>query len=92
MYNITNKIKNIMERFVNEADGLDDDKTLVQIFYNDLSIEGKQKVLEAIDESFEHANVFSDDIVRDNIESALSKRPLLTMSGEELVHKMDIEM
>ena len=86
-----NRIKYLMERFVNEEDG-EEDKTLIKIFYNDLSLQGKQKVLEAIDESFEHADVFTDDIVRDNIEEALSKRPMITMSGEELVNKMDIDM
>jgi len=87
-----NRIKYLMERFVNEEDGEEEDKTLIKIFYNDLSLQGKQKVLEAIDESFEHADVFTDDIVRDNIEEALSKRPMITMSGEELVNKMDIDM
>ena len=51
-----------MERFINEADDEEEDKTLIKIFYNDLSMEGKQKVLEAIDESFEHADVFIDDV------------------------------
>lgn len=81
-----------MERFVNEEDGLEDDKTLIKIFYSDLSLQGKRKVLEGIDESFEHSDVFTDDVVRDNIETALSKRPIITVSGEELVNKMDIEM
>jgi len=88
-----NRIRNLMERFVNEeGEGEEEDKTLIKIFYNDLSLEGKQKVLEAIDESFDYVDVFTDDIVRDNIEDALSKRPMITMSGEELVNKMDIDM
>jgi len=93
MDKVLNRIKYIMERFVNEADIADDtDKTLIKIFYNDLSMEGKQKVLEAIDESYEYVDVFTDDVVRDNIEEALSKRPIITVSGEELVNKMDIDM
>lgn len=93
MDKVLNRIKYIMERFVNEADIADDtDKTLIKLFYNDLSMGGKQKVLEAIDESFEYVDVFTDDVVRDNIEQALSKRPIITVSGEELVNKMDIDM
>jgi hypothetical protein len=93
MDKVLNRIKYIMERFVNEADIADDtDKTLIKLFYNDLSMEGKQKVLEAIDESFDYVDVFTDDVVRDNIEQALSKRPIITVSGEELVNKMDIDM
>lgn len=93
MDKVLNRIKYIMERFVNEEGvGENPDATLIKIFYNDLSMEGKQKVLEAIDASYEYVDVFSDEIVRDNIEEALSKRPMITMSGEELVNKMDIDM
>jgi hypothetical protein len=93
MEQVLNRIKYIMERFVNEADiAGDTDKTLIKIFYNDLSMSGKQKVLEAIDASYDYVDVFTDDVVRDNIEEALSKRPMITISGEELVNKMDIDM
>ena len=93
MDKVLNRIKYIMERFVNEeGTGENQDATLIKIFYNDLSMGGKQKVLEAIDASYDYVDVFSDEIVRDNIEEALSKRPMITLSGEELVNKMDIDM
>jgi len=87
-------IESIVERYMFEADAEEDaskDK-IIEIFYSDLDMAGKQKVLEAIDNSYEYVDVFSDDIVRNNIEEGLSKRPLITLSAEELINKMDIEL
>jgi hypothetical protein len=96
MDKMRNKIKTIMERFINEIDDVPDDendeKKQIKIFYEDLDMTGKQKVLEAIDASYEYVDVFTDDIVRDNIEEALSKIPMITLSGEELVNKTGIEL
>jgi len=96
MDKMRNKIKIIMERFINEIDDVPDDengeKKQIKIFYEDLDMTGKQKVLEAIDASYEYVDVFTDDIVRDNIEEALSKIPMITLSGEELVNKTGIEL
>lgn len=91
MKNISDKIQNIVETFMFEAEE-EENKEIVKIFYSDLDIDGKQKILEAIDASFEYVDVFSDDIVKDNIEEALSRRPLLVMTGEEIVNKSDIEL
>ena len=96
MDKMRNKIKTIMERFINEIDDVPDDendeKKQIKIFYEDLDMTGKQKVLEAIDASYEYVDVFTDDIVRGNIEEALSKIPMITLSGEELVNKTGIEL
>jgi len=96
MDKMRNKIKTIMERFINEIDDVPDDendeKKQIKIFYEDLDMTGKQKVLEAIDASYEYVDVFTDDIVRDNIEEALSKIPMITLGGEELVNKTGIEL
>jgi len=96
MDKMRNKIKTIMERFINEIDDVPDDendeKKQIKIFYEDLDMTGKQKVLEAIDASYDYVDVFTDDIVRDNIEEALSKIPMITLSGEELVNKTGIEL
>ena len=88
------KIESIVETYMFEADEEEDTTNAqqIQIFYSDLDMDGKHKVMEAIDASFDYVDVFSDDVVRENIETALSKRPLLTLSGEELVNKMDIEL
>jgi hypothetical protein len=93
---MSNKIKTIMERFINEIDDISDDekdnKKKIKIFYEDLDMTGKQKVLEAIDASYDYVDVFTDDIVRGNIEEALSRLPMITLSGEELVNKTGIEL
>jgi len=95
MYDKFKKIEAIVENWIlDEADEEEEvtDAKTIKIFYKDLDIDGKQQVLEAIDASFDYVDVFSDDIVKENIEDALSKRPLITMTGEELVNKMDIEL
>ncbi len=88
------KIKSIVETFMVEADAEEEatEEVSFKVYYSDLDIDGKQKVMEAIDNSFEYVDVFSDDVVRETIEEALSKRPLILMTGEELVNKMDIEL
>ena len=94
MHDKMKKIESIVETFMFEADEEEEvtEAKTIEIFYSDLDMDGKQKVLEAIDNDFEFVDVFSDDIVRENIEEGLSKRPLITMSGEELINKMDIEL
>lgn len=92
MNKIVDKIQSIVETFMYEAEEGEENTGIVKIFYNDLDIDGKQKVLQAIDDSFEYVDVFSDDVVKDNIEEALSKRPLIVLSGEEIVNKSDIEL
>jgi len=95
MFDKFKKIEAIVENWaIDEADEEEEvtDAKTIKIFYKDLDIDGKQAVLEAIDASFDYVDVFSDDIVKENIEEALSQRPLLTMTGEELVNKMDIEL
>ena len=49
-------------------------------------------VLEALDAEFENAKIFTDDIVRENIESRLSRKPLIMLSADEIKHKFDIEL
>jgi len=87
-------IESIVDGWLIEADEEEDvtDAKSIKIFYKDLDMGGKQKILEAIDASFEYIDVFSDDVVRENIEESLSKRPMITISAEELVNKMDIEL
>lgn len=94
MKNKMQKIESIVETYMFEADAEEEvtEAKNIEIFYSDLDMDGKQKVLEAIDNDFDYVDVFSDDIVRENIEEGLSKRPLLVMSGEEVINKMDIEL
>lgn len=88
------KIESIFEQFMFEADkeeNVTETKT-IEIFYKDLDMEAKKKVLNAIDNKYDYVDVFSDEIVRENIEKCLSKRPMLTLTAEELINKMDIEL
>jgi len=93
--NTYKKIQKIVETFMIEDDEeqeyTEDDK-VIKIFYSDLSLEGKQKVLEAIDASYEYVDVFEDDVVRENIEEGLSKKPIIIQSAEELINKMDFNI
>ena len=98
MKNKFKTIEAIVEKYMYELD-MDDgdaqeneDKGIIKIFYADLDIDGKQKIMEGIDESFDYVDVFGDDIVRQTVEEALSRRPLITMTGEELINKMDVEL
>ena len=96
MSKIIRKLDKLMESFLIEedpmGDNMDAEEGLIKIFYSDLDMDGKQKVLQAISDSFDYIDVFSDDVVRENIEEALGRRPMITLSGEELVNKMDIEL
>ena len=91
------KIEDIVETYMYEEDIEDEtqedpDTKIIKIFYSDLDMEGKRKVLEAIDAEYEYAKVFEDDIVKNNIIEALSKRPIVTLTAEELSNMMDIEL
>ena len=88
------KIESLVEQYMFEADAEEEvtESKTIELFYSDLDMEGKEKVLQAIDNSYEYVKVFTDDIVRKNIEDGLSKRPLLTLSAEELIHKMEIKL
>jgi len=87
------KIESIVENWLIEADEEEDmtDKKTFKLFYKDLSLDGRKQVLDAIDQTYDKIDVY-DDIVKENIEEALSKRPLVTMSGEEMVNKLDIDL
>ena len=88
------KIESIVENFMIEADEEEEvtEAKTIELFYSDLDMDAKQKVLEAIDNEYDYVDVFSDDIVRENIEEGLSKRPMLTLTADELINKMDIEL
>ena len=87
-------VTKVFENYMCEADEEEEIAELrtIKIFYKDLSMDGKQEVLNAIDSTFEYVDVFSDDIVRENIDESLSKRPLFMMTGEEIVNKMNIKL
>ena len=95
MSKMMDKIYAMMESYVVEAD-IDSQEEVearnIKIFYDDLEIEGKQKVLEGIDASFDYVDVFTDDIIKRKIEEALAKKPLLVIDGEELVNLMGIDL
>ena len=90
--NITNIVETYMSEVDEEAVEVSSEDKQVKIFFSDLSPEGQKKVLDTINAEFEYADIFTDDIVRGHVEEQLSKRPLVLMSGEEIVNMMDIEM
>ena len=69
-----------------------DDEVTVQIFYSNLDLETRKKILDAIDSSNEYLNVFTDDIVKDNIEEAFKNKPLFVIRGNEIINKMNINV
>ena len=60
--------------------------------FNKSFVEPLKIILDAIDATYEYVDVYEDDIVRDNIEEGLSKKPILLMSAEELINKMDFNI
>ena len=86
------KIENLVEQYMLEEEPpTDSEQGIVKIFYSNLDMGGKKMILKAIDNEYENIDVFTDDIVRENIEESLSKKPLILLTAEEIVHKMDIE-
>jgi len=86
MSNYTN-IQNIVESYMTEAD---DDSTLARIIYTDLDMEGRQKILTAIENANEGLKVFTDDAVREQVEEALSEKPLIILDGEDIISNFDL--
>ena len=78
-----------MESMVSEADA---DKGLIKIYYSDLDLETRKKVLEAIDSTSELFDVFSDDRVKNKLEEELSTKPLLMIDASELMNKLNIDI
>jgi hypothetical protein len=89
MYNSANRANRYMAEAEEEADQVK--ATVLKIFYNDLTLKGKQKVLQAIDDANEMADVFGDDVIRANVEEELLEKPIVTITGEDLSNKMDID-
>lgn len=85
------KINAIMKRYLREESSTDDE-TQIRLFFGDLDIKGKKKILDAIDASYEFIDVYEDSIIKDKIEDALSRIPLMTISGEELINKCGIDL
>jgi hypothetical protein len=90
---MNNQELNIANIFLNEADETDAgvDYGAVKIFYSNLDLETRKKILDAIDESNEYLNVFTDEIVKNKIEEAFKNKPIVILRGEEIVNKMNID-
>ena len=77
---------------INEEEGPEQ----IAIYYEDLTPEGRKKVLTAIDNSDELINVFGDTLTKDKVENYLfgsegsDKIPLVILNGSELKSKMDL--
>jgi hypothetical protein len=80
------KYLNEKEEQMNEIAPPDD---AVQLFFSDLDLPARNKILEAIDASDEDIDVFGDKIIMDKIEETFKSTPLLILRGSELVKKMN---
>lgn len=82
------KLDNLMETMVSEADN----DSLIKIYFSDLDLDGRTKVLEAIDNTSDLFDVFSDERVRDKLEEELSTKPLIMVDANELMSKLNIDL
>jgi hypothetical protein len=76
------------KRLLTEAE----DKSTVQIFYANLDLGTRKKILDAIDASNEYLNVFTDDVVKNKIEEAFKNKPLFVIRGNEIINLMNIDI
>ncbi|MFW6377020.1 MAG: hypothetical protein ACOCZ5_00095 [bacterium] len=82
------KYLNEKEEQLNEIAPPDD---IVQIFYSDLDLSSRTKILEAIDVSDDMIDVFGDDIIKNKIEETFKKKPLIMLRGSEIIKKMNFD-
>jgi len=84
-----------IETMLREAD-IEKGPTEITIYYEDLTSEGREKILEAIDNSDELLNVFGDDMTRQSIEDSFfgnngkDKIPLFKLDADKLRSSMEI--
>jgi len=82
------KYLNEKEEQLNEISPPDD---VVQIFYSDLDLSARIKILEAIDAADDMIDVFGDKIIKDKIEETFKQNPLLLLRGSEIIKKMNFD-
>ena len=80
----------VVNKYLMEQDE-DETNDVIKVFYADLDLDARRRVLEGIDNSDEYINVFEDDMVKEKIEQELMSKPILLIRGEELVKKMNID-
>ena len=80
------KYLNEKEEQMNEIAPPDD---AVQLFFSDLDLPARTKILDAIDEADDDIDVHGDKIIKEKIEETLSKTPLIILRGGELIKKMN---
>lgn len=64
---------------------------IVQIYYSDLDLASRAKVLEAIDASDDMIDVFGDEVIKNKIEETFKKNPLVMLRGSEIIKKMNFD-
>ena len=73
---------------MNEAE---EEGGIIKIYYNDLDLESRAKVLKAIDDDNDMIDVFGDEHIKTKIIKEFSKVPLFAISGKEIVNKMNFD-
>lgn len=64
---------------------------IVKIFYSDLDLDARKKIMDAINDADEHIDVYQDDLIREKIEEQLKNIPLFVTRGQEIINKANID-
>lgn len=78
--------------YLKEAETETGENGLIKIFYNDLDLKTRQKILEAIDKTSEFLDVFGDEVVKAKIEDQFATKPIFTIGADELVNRMNFDI
>lgn len=83
-----------LEKVIKEYFSINEDDNnngMVSIFYTDLDLDARAKILKAIDSSDKYVDVFKTEGAKEEIEKKLAQKPLLTIRGNELIKIMNID-
>lgn len=77
----------LANKLFNEEEPID----VIKIYYADLDLDARAKIMKAINNTNDNIDVFTDELVRDKIEEQLKSIPLLVTRGQEIINKANIE-
>lgn len=95
-----NKRDVFIDRVLSEAEGDEEQTEVVSIYFDDLTTKGREKILQALDNSDELLDVFGDEETTQKIKSYFSgvdsegnetpKPPIFTLRGSDIRRDMKI--
>ena len=86
---MNNREINLANKLFNEEN--EEPTDVIKIYYADLDLDARAKILKAINNTNDNIDVFTDELVRDKIEEQLKSIPLLVTRGQEIINKANIE-